>query len=99
MMKQLLLIASLIASTPLFAEPLNYQRIDFQTEVEKEIPNDLLTATLSVELNNKNPSLLAKDLTTITNDSLKLGSNYSSVKLTSGNQQTYPIYNEKNKLD
>lgn len=98
-MKQLLLIASLIASTPLFAEPLNYQRIDFQTEVEKEIPNDLLTATLSVELNNKNPSLLAKDLTTITNDSLKLGSNYSSVKLTSGNQQTYPIYNEKNKLD
>ncbi len=98
-MKQLLLITSLIASTPLFAEPLNYQRIDFQTEVEKEIPNDLLTATLSVELNNKNPSLLAKDLTTITNDSLKLGSNYSSVKLTSGNQQTYPIYNDKNKLD
>ena len=45
-MKQFLLITSLIASTPLFAEPLNYQRIDFQTEVEKEIPNDLLTITL-----------------------------------------------------
>lgn len=87
-------------TSPLYAaEAAIYQRIDFQTEVEKEIANDLLSATLSVELNNKNPALLAKDLTTITNDSLKLGTNYASVKLSSGNQQTYPIYNDKNKLD
>ena len=95
-----LLLATLVLTTPVFAEtPLTYQRIDFQTDVEKEIANDLLSATLSVELNNKNPALLAKELTTITNESLKLGSGYSTVKLTSGNQQTYPIYNDKNKLD
>ena len=76
-----------------------YQRIDFQTEVDKEITNDLLTASLSVELNNKNPALLAKELTTITNDALKMGTAYNTVKLTSGNQQTYPIYNDKNKLE
>jgi predicted secreted protein len=50
---------------PVYADAPIYQRIDFQTDVEKEIANDLLSATLSVELNNKNPALLAKDLTTI----------------------------------
>ena len=77
-----LLLAAFMLTTPVFADtPLTYQRIDFQTDVEKEIANDLLSATLSVELNNKNPALLAKELTTITNESLKLGSGYSSVKL------------------
>ncbi|MFO1390984.1 MAG: SIMPL domain-containing protein [Agitococcus sp.] len=90
----------LALANPLYAAdaPI-YQRIDFQTEVDKEISNDLLTATLSIELNNKNPALLAKELTTITNDALKMGTAYNNVKLTSGNQQTYPIYNEKNKLE
>ena len=98
--RHLLLMASLLVTTPIYADSApTYQRIDFQTDVEKEIANDLLSATLSVELNNKNPALLAKELTTITNESLKLGSSYSTVKLTSGNQQTYPIYNDKNKLD
>ena len=94
-----LLLAAFMLTTPVFADtPLTYQRIDFQTDVEKEIANDLLSATLSVELNNKNPALLAKELTTITNESLKLGSGYSSVKLTSGNQQTYPISQLQAKL-
>ena len=83
---------------PAYADTPIYQRIDFQTDVEKEIANDLLSATLSIELNNKNPALLAKELTTITNESLKLGASYTTVKLTSGNQQTYPIYNDKNKI-
>jgi predicted secreted protein len=94
-----ILLGALVLTAPVYAETPTYQRIDFQTDVEKEIANDLLSATLSVELNNKNPALLAKELTTVTNESLKLGSGYSSVKLTSGNQQTYPIYNDKNKLD
>ncbi len=101
MLKQsALLLSALMTNVPTFADtPLTYQRIDFQTEVEKEIANDLLFATLSVELNNKNPALLAKDLTTITNDALKMGAHFKGVKLTSGNQQTYPIYNDKNRLE
>lgn len=98
--KALLLATTLTVIAPVYADtPIVYQRVDFQTEVEKEIANDLLSATLSVELNNKNPSLLAKELTTIVNDALKQGAAFNSVKVTSGNQQTYPIYNDKNKLE
>ena len=53
--RHLLLMASLLVTTPIYADSApTYQRIDFQTDVEKEIANDLLSATLSVELNNKN---------------------------------------------
>ncbi len=96
--KALFLVVTLI-TLPVYADAPIYQRIDFQTEVEKEIANDLLSATLSVELNNKNPALLAKELTQIVNDGLKQGSTFNSVKITSGNQQTYPIYNDKNRLE
>lgn len=100
MLKKTLVLAALAFTLPAFADTApTYQRIDFQTEVEKEIANDLLQATLSVELNNKNPSALAKDLTTITNEALKQGAGFSTVKLTSGNQQTYPVYNDKNRLE
>lgn len=99
MLKHSFLVATLALAGIAHADAPVYQRIDFQTDVEKEIANDLLQATLSVELNNKNPAALAKDLTTITNDALKQGANFSTVKLTSGNQQTYPVYNDKNRLD
>ena len=37
-----LLLAAFMLTTPVFADtPLTYQRIDFQTDVEKEIANDL----------------------------------------------------------
>lgn len=99
MFKKALLLISTLIVVPAYADAPIYQRIDFQTDVEKEIANDLLSATLSVELNNKNPAQLAKELTQIVNDGLKQGSAYANVKLTSGNQQTYPIYNDKNRLE
>lgn len=97
-MRKPLLMSLLLASSLSYADN-TYQRIDFQTEVDREISNDLLTATLSLESNNKNPTLLAKELTTAINDGLKQGQSFTTVKISSGNQQTWPIYNDKNKLD
>lgn len=99
MTKFLLSVLMVALACPVYAAENTYQRIDFQTEVDQEISNDFLTASLSVEITHKNPALLAKELTTISNDALKIGIPYSSVKLASGNQQTYPIYNDKNKLE
>lgn len=98
---KLLILASclLAASLPALAETPVQNRIDFQTEVEAVAPNDLLTANLSLESSNKNPTVLARELTQKINDALKLGLAYKTVKLTSGNQQTWPIYSDKNKLE
>lgn len=94
-----LLLPVLLTSLPAQAADSTYQRVDFQTEVDREIPNDLLLATLSIELNNKSPATLARDLTTAVNAALAQARPYTAVKISSGNQQSWPVYNDKNKLD
>lgn len=84
----------LLASTALtaMAETPVYQRVDFSTEVAREIANDQLNATLSIELSDKNPGRLAQQLTLAINDALKKSAAYPTVKASSGNQQSWPIY-------
>lgn len=85
---------------PAFADtPLTYQRIDFSTEVAREIPNDLMTATLSLELNDKDVSKLTRQINTLVNDALKTAADYSAVKTSSGSQNTWPVYNSSNRQD
>lgn len=89
------LATSLILATTGFAayaeDPI-YHRVDFSTEVAREIANDQLNATLSLELSDKDPGRLAQQLTLAINDALKKSTAYPSVKASSGNQQTWPIY-------
>lgn len=83
-----------LATTTLsaFADEPVYQRVDFSTEVAREIANDQLNATLSLELSDKDPGRLAQQLTLAINDALKKSAAFRSVKASSGNQQTWPIY-------
>lgn len=74
-------------------------RIDFQSEVSQVMPNDLMRATLSIELSDRNPGQLARALTQAMNDGLAKGRGFSTVKLASGNQQSWPVYNDKQKLE
>jgi predicted secreted protein len=87
------------ASAAAMAEEAVRNRIDFQTDVETVATNDLLSANLSIESSNRNPAALARELTQKINDALKQAAAYKNVKLTSGNQQTWPVYTDKNKLD
>jgi predicted secreted protein len=72
--------------------PLAYQRVDFSTEVARDISNDQMNATLSIELSDKDAGKLAQHITLVLNDSLKKAAAYPSVKATSGNQNTWPVY-------
>ncbi|HEX5277444.1 MAG TPA: SIMPL domain-containing protein [Fluviicoccus sp.] len=95
------LLALMLSTAPVavMAEDIIRNRIDFQTDVETVATNDLLTANLSIEAGNRNPTALARELTQKINDALKQAGAYKTVKLTSGNQQTWPVYTDKNKLD
>lgn len=92
------LLASLFlfASAPALAQviPPTYQRVEFVTEVAREIPNDQMEAVLSVELSDKDAGRLAQQIATIMNDAMKKAAAYPSVKATSGNQNTWPVYGE-----
>jgi predicted secreted protein len=69
-----------------------YQRVDFSTEVAREIANDQMNATLSVELSDKDAGKLAQQITVVVNDAMKKAAAYPAVKATTGGQNTWPVY-------
>ncbi|MEW6563696.1 MAG: SIMPL domain-containing protein [Pseudomonadota bacterium] len=95
-----LLLALLLAIPSARAEEApTYHRIDFQSEAGQEIANDLLLAQLSTEVNADNPTEVARQLNTSLNSALKKAASYHTVKTSSGNQQTFPLYGKNHRLE
>jgi len=93
-----LVLAALFASSASFAETQEHRIITLQAETSREVQNDQMQATLYTELNNTNPTALAKESAQIINRAMDLAKAYSTVRVSNGTQSTYPIYNDKNKL-
>jgi predicted secreted protein len=81
------------------AEEESYNRVDFQVESSREVANDLLIANMTVEIQDKQPGLVALQINTALNDALKKASTFDTVKTSSGNQSTYPIYGKNNQIE
>lgn len=79
------------------AEP--YNRVDFQVETAREVANDLLTANMTVEIQDKQPGRVAQQINAALNDALLKASAFSAVKASSGQQSTYPVYGKNNRID
>src|SRR5262245_14093032 len=90
----------LSAAGALAAEPRQprYNVVEFQAEAQREVQNDLLNATLYVELNDANAAALANALNTRVNDALRVAKEYKTVRVRSGDNRTYPVYSKANVL-
>jgi len=99
MLRFALLFGSLFASGWALAEPALYNRVDFQVEAAREVANDLLTATLVVDIQDKQPARVAQQMNAALNDALKKAAAFSAVKASSGNQQTFPVYGKNNQIE
>jgi predicted secreted protein len=99
-LKWLCLAASLALAGAAFAtDPVpRYNTVELQSEAQRELPNDTVTASLYVELNDPNPAALAAAVNKATNEALRLAREYSGVRVRSGNNQTYPVYAKGNVL-
>jgi len=80
------------------AEPPRYNVVEFQVEAVREVQNDLLNATLYVELNDSNPAALANAINSRINDALRLAKSYKGVAVRSGDNRTFPVYSKTNVL-
>src|SRR5689334_22001064 len=81
------------------AEPLpRYNTVELQSEAQREVQNDLLNATLFVEFNDASPAALANALNKNVNEALRIAKQHASVRVRSGNNQTYPVYDKGNVL-
>jgi len=98
MLRIALLFGLLSFLMPAQAEIEPYNRVDFQVEAAREVANDLLIATLNADIQDPLPAEVARKLNTTLNDALKHAAAFSSVKTSSGNQNTYPVYGKNNQI-
>jgi len=80
-------------------EQLNYNVVNVQAEAARQVSNDEMHAVLYIEKSNKQPSELASQITQLMNQAMALAKKYPQVKVETGSQTTYPIYdNDSRKL-
>lgn len=77
-------------------ESLNYNVIQLQAEANRKISNDEMHAVLYIEKNHKQPAQLATDISQLMNQAMLLAQKYPAVKIETGSQTTYPIYDNDN---
>jgi predicted secreted protein len=96
-----LLPLSFMFGTAAFAagsvEP-RYNTVTLQAEVQREVQNDLLNATLFVEVNDATPAGVANAVNKSVNEALRVAKEYKGVRVRSGNNQTSPVYSKGNQL-
>lgn len=96
-----LLLGGLFSSTA-FAqqtEALNYNLVNVQAEASRQVSNDEMHAILYIEKSNKQPAELASQITQLMNQAIATARKYPNVKVETGSQTTYPIYdNDSRKL-
>ena len=88
-----------ISTSSALAEPINYQQVSLNAEARREINNDLMTATLFIEQDDKDPARLADQINRKINEALALGKEFKTVKLRSSGRNTDPLYTAKNRAD
>lgn len=80
-------------------EQLNYNVVNVQAEATRKVSNDEMRAVLYIEKSNKQPAELATQISQLMNQAMVLARKYPQVKIETGSQTTYPIYdNDSRKL-
>ena len=76
---------------------LNYNIVNLQAEATRKVSNDEMIVVLYIEKSNKQPAQLATDITQLMNQAVATAKKYPAVKLETGSQSTYPIYDNDNR--
>ena len=79
------------------AESLNYNVVNLSAEASREISNDEMHAVLYIEKSNKQPAELATQINQLMNQAIATARKYPTVKIETGAQSTYPIYDNDNR--
>jgi len=75
-----------------------FNSVELQAEARREVSNDTLTAVLFAELNDADAAKLASALNRTVNEALAAAKEFKAVRVRSGNNQTYPVYDRQQRL-
>lgn len=84
-------------ANPAAATPM--QRIDLSTEVSRTLVNDLLQATLFIELSERDPARLSQQLSQAMNQASALAKPVTAVRSQTGQIRQWPVYNDRQRLE
>ncbi|WP_180115060.1 SIMPL domain-containing protein [Acinetobacter sp. YH12140] len=88
-----------LAAATQAADPLNYNIVNIQADATRQVSNDQMYAVLYIEKSNKQPAELATQINQLMTQAVNTARKYPSVKIETGSQTTYPIYdNDSRKL-
>lgn len=73
--------------------------VDLAAEASRPAANDMVRASVYSEVSGKNPAELAQRVNADIAEALKLIRTKSGVSVKSGQQSTYPVYNQGQKID
>jgi len=98
--RTLLLLAMLLPAAATAAEPSapRYNSVTLAASAQRELANDLLGATLYVEVNDANAAGVAKTVNAAVNRALAVAREEKAVRAWSGNNRSYPVYTRGNQL-
>ena len=77
-------------------EALNYNLVTVQADATRQVSNDEMHAVLYIERSNKQPAELSAQITQLMSQAVQTAKKYPSVKIETGSQSTYPIYDNDN---
>ena len=98
-----LLLSTVLLSTAFinqaFADSnsLNYNVVNIQSEASRKVSNDEMIAVLYIEKSNKQPAQLATEINQLMTQAISTAKKYPNVKIETGTQNTYPVYDNDNR--
>jgi predicted secreted protein len=75
-----------------------YNTVDLQADAQREVGNDTLNAVLFIELNEADAAKLGDTLNRTTTEALAAAKDFKSVRVRTGNNQTYPVYDRAQRI-
>ncbi|ENV34026.1 SIMPL domain-containing protein [Acinetobacter gerneri] len=100
-----LILSSVLLSTSLlnsaFAatnsnNDINYNVVNIQAEANRKVSNDEMHAVMFIEKTNKQPAQLSSEISQLMNQAQALARKYPQIKVDTGSQTTYPVYDNDN---
>ncbi|MCZ7563190.1 MAG: SIMPL domain-containing protein [Burkholderiales bacterium] len=92
-------LAFLLAAAPArAAEEPRYNQVELEAVASREVPNDLMSATLFAEANAATPAEVAAALNRATAEAVAVAAKSGGIKASSGQTHTFPVYDRNQKL-
>lgn len=94
-----IMLLSMLTLTVFASESNKYNRVTFQVTEQKDVSNDEITVTMSIERDNQDAKKLADDINQLTRSANTTIKEFPAISSSTSDYSIRPIYTRDNRLD